>query len=345
LITFIHEVLPNMVTWHEVWEHYVAFDKRICPWECYVEEEVRPYFPETMLRFRLKDSNNVPDTTHEFGGVAGGQTPQGYVLPPIVFPKPSVNTTSPSDPKVQGSATGPVGDSDSSSDSWEEEDLADVDLSEDERLQRMMVADAHKLHKLRQAVVKGLGITIEIHGDYVYQGVLHEVIFSRETKFSEPPSHLLEPYQLAYKEIERIGVHSQGGFPASCIWAALGVPRGDVDIGVFKIGQGVFIRYAHAHSEALDMRNLPEQIRADLPLDWAVMFGTSENPVDLELTERMMNITSQLDPTGKQYIRPWQVHLLKLPIRSGELGTPAARVCKVAGQWDDYRRIDRKSVV
>jgi hypothetical protein len=87
------------------------------------------------------------------------------------------------------------------------------------------------------------------------------------------------------------------------------------------------------------MRNLPEQIRADLPLDWAVMFGTSENPVDLELTERMSVITSQLDSTGKQYIRPWQVHLLKLPIRSGELGTPAARVCKVAGQWDDYRRI------
>jgi hypothetical protein len=51
----------------------------------------------------------------------------------------------------------------------------------------------------------------------------------------------------------------------------------------------------------------------------------------------MMNITSQLDSTGLQYIRPWQIHLLKLPIRSGELGTPAARVCKVVGQWDDYR--------
>jgi hypothetical protein len=130
-----------------------SFDKRICPWECYVDEEVRPYFPETMLRFRLKDSGNVPDTTHEFGGVAGGQTPQGYILPPIVFPEPPVNTTSPSDPKVPGSLKGPVGDSDSSSDSWEEEDLADVDLSEDERAQRMMVADAHQLHKLRQAVV------------------------------------------------------------------------------------------------------------------------------------------------------------------------------------------------
>jgi hypothetical protein len=51
LITFIHEVFLNMVTWHEIWEHYAAFDRRICPWECYKDEEVRPYFPDTMLRF------------------------------------------------------------------------------------------------------------------------------------------------------------------------------------------------------------------------------------------------------------------------------------------------------
>jgi hypothetical protein len=115
------------------------------------------------------------------------------------------------------------------------------------------------------------------------------------------------------------------------------VPRNDIEVGVFKIGQGIYVRYAHAQSGALDMRNLPEQIRAELPLDWAVLFGTSESPIDKELTERMMNITSQLDSVANQYIRPWQIHLLKLPIRSGELGTPAARVCKVVGQWDDFR--------
>jgi hypothetical protein len=53
----------------------------------------------------------------------------------------------------------------------------------------------------------------------------------------------------------------------------------------------------------------------------------------------MFCITSQLDSTGHQYIRPWQIHLLKLPIRSGELGTPAAKVCRVSGQWDDFRRV------
>jgi hypothetical protein len=220
-ITFIHEVFLNMVTWHEIWEHYSEFDKRICPWECYVDEELRPYYPETMLTFKLKDAHNVPDTTHEFGGVAGGKTPRGEILPPIVFPKAPINTTSPADPKVSGSATGQLGasvtGSGSSSDSWEEEDIADVDLSEEERSQRMAVADGHKLHKLQQAVVKGLGITIEIRGGYAFQDVLHEVVFSKEIKVSEPPSHLLEPYQLAYKEIEQIGMIYQGGLPASCV--------------------------------------------------------------------------------------------------------------------------------
>jgi hypothetical protein len=82
------------------------------------------------------------------------------------------------------------------------------------------------------------------------------------------------------------------------------------------------------------MMNLPEQVRAELPLDWSVSCGTSANPVDQELTNRMVSIT-----TSAQDGRFWQIHLLKPPLRSGELGTPAARVCKAIGQWDDFRCI------
>jgi hypothetical protein len=57
------------------------------------------------------------------------------------------------------------------------------------------------------------------------------------------------------------------------------------------------------------MANLPERILAELPNDWAITFGTSENPKDQELTGRLMCITSQLDQTGTSYIRPWQVRL------------------------------------
>jgi hypothetical protein len=124
----------------------------------------------------------------------------------------------------------------------------------------------------------------------------------------------------------------QGGLPVSCVWAASGVSREDIDIAVFKLGQGVYVRYGHRESCALNMMNLPEQVRAELLWDWSVLFGTSSNPIDLGLTNRMVEITR-----SAQDGRFWQIHLLKIPLRSGELGTPAARVCKAIGQWDDFR--------
>jgi hypothetical protein len=161
-ITFIHEVFLNMVTWREIWGHYSNIDRRICPWDCYVDEEKRPYFMDTMLSFRLKKGIEIPDTTHEFGGVSGGQTPHGDIHLPIVFPAPPIDTTSPADPKVQGSATGQLTQgSDSSSDSWEDEEIPE-EASDEQRLQMVAEADAHKLHKMTQAVAKGLGITVEI---------------------------------------------------------------------------------------------------------------------------------------------------------------------------------------
>jgi hypothetical protein len=105
------------------------------------------------------------------------------------------------------------------------------------------------------------------------------------------------------------------------------------------MGQGVIARYSHKKSMALSMSNLPERIRAALPLDWSVSFGTSANPVDLELSTRTANITSQLDPSNGQYMLPWQVHLTKASLRTGELGLPAAEVYKAVGGWDDYRCI------
>jgi hypothetical protein len=185
------------------------------------------------------------------------------VFPPIIFPKPAINTTSPSNPKVSGSFAGQVDaeeepDSDSSSDSWEEADLE----------------DEHKMCKLRQAIVKGQPITIEIRAEYVYGGGVHEVILSREFKVGKPPSHILEPYQLAYKQIEQIGAGYQGGLPSSCIWTDLNLPRDRIEVTVSKRGAGIYVRYGFSGSSALDMANLPERIRVVLPLDWTNTFAS-----------------------------------------------------------------------
>jgi hypothetical protein len=181
--------------------------------------------------------------------------------------------------------------------------------------------------------LKRVPITIEIGASYVYDDVTHQAVFSKEVKITHTPSHVLELLQLSYKQIEQIGLNFQGGLPASLIWADSGVSREDIEIGVLKIGQGIYVRYAYAQDEALDMKNLPEQIKAALPLGWTVSFGTSANPIDRELTERMAQITvSHSHP-------PWQIHLAKTSLRIGELGTPGAEVYKAIGSWDDFRQI------
>jgi hypothetical protein len=70
-ITYISKIIPNMVTWQEIHGRFSSFDKRIPPFDCYMNEENRPYYPETRLEFRLAKDVEIPDTTREFGGGAG----------------------------------------------------------------------------------------------------------------------------------------------------------------------------------------------------------------------------------------------------------------------------------
>jgi hypothetical protein len=199
--------------------------------------------------------------------------------------------------------------------------------------------DVHKVHQLKQAIVKGQSLTIEIRAEYAWDSVLHEAIFSKEFKGVPIPMHILEPYQAAYKQIEQIGLSYQGGLPQSCVWTAMGLTREQIDVSIAKKGSGVYARYGLVGSQALDMVNLPERIRAELPNDWVVTFGSSENPKDGDLTSRLMCITSKLDPTGRQYEFPWQIRLERVQLRTGEGGDSAANLYKVSGSWDDERTI------
>jgi hypothetical protein len=159
------QVIPNMETWENKHAHFASYDRRILPYSCYVEEENRPYYPETIIVCRLKDGEDPPDTTKEQGGAAGGTSREGYYLPPIEFPAPAIDTTGGT--KVQGADRGQVAmDSDSSSDSAEDEDGV----------------DDHKLHHLAQAAVKEQLLTIEIRAEYLWAGRLYEAIFSKSNQ-------------------------------------------------------------------------------------------------------------------------------------------------------------------
>jgi hypothetical protein len=160
------------------------------------------------LTFRLKDGEEPPDTTGEFGGAAGGKSRDGHVLAPIIFPKAPTDL---SVGKLTGALRGPVG-TDSSSDSAEDEDGV----------------DDHKL------------LTIEIRAEYTWQGDLHEAIFAKTSRNQAAPAEVLAPLQLAYQEIDQISRTFQGGgSPHSCVWTASALPRSAIEITVTKEGEGI----------------------------------------------------------------------------------------------------------
>jgi hypothetical protein len=144
--------IQNMATWQAIHAHFSGYDLRIPPYSCHIEEETRPYYPETMITFRLKKGEEPPDTRNQPGGVSGGFSREGYLLPPIVTPPPEIDTKGES--KVNGAKHGTPGTGESLSNS-------SSDSGEDDENE-----ETHKLHQLSQAAVKVLQLTVEIKAEY-----------------------------------------------------------------------------------------------------------------------------------------------------------------------------------
>jgi hypothetical protein len=60
-----------------------------------------------MIIFRLKKGEEPPDTRNQPGGVSGGFSREGYLLPPIIAPPPEIDTTGGS--KMHGAKQGSPG--------------------------------------------------------------------------------------------------------------------------------------------------------------------------------------------------------------------------------------------
>jgi hypothetical protein len=277
-IKFILEVIPNMATWAEIHAHFSSFDERIPPFDCYVNEEIRPYYPDELLEFKIVKGMEIPDTSKGFEGAAGGISRGGFLLPAIVFPKAPIDI---SEGKVQGGkreVLDDTGGTDSYSDSIEDEEGE----------------DDHKLRRLVQAAAKGQEMTVEIRGEYLYGGQYHEAIFAKTFKGMSKPDHMIEPLKVAHRQVEQVGKALQGGgLPQSCVWTTLGLPRDQIEVAVIKKGLGVHVRYGFSASTALDMENLPQRVRAEFGGGCSITFGTSEDPRDGGLTERLVYITAQ----------------------------------------------------
>jgi hypothetical protein len=153
----------------------------------------------------------------------------------------------------------------------------------------------------------------------------------------EAPSDILVPSQIAYAQLNQLGIYYHGGgLPQACKWTTEAVARNQMDIAVFKYGTGVHVRYGFKESTALEMANSPSRVRVELPQGWAAIFGVSECPQDGELTTRLACITSHCD-TVSGFTTPWQIRLEGQPWRIGEEGDICATALPPQGRWDDGR--------
>jgi hypothetical protein len=62
-------------------------------WQISEHEDNRPYFEGSAIEFRLKPDVDVPDTTGNEGGAAGGTNSKIGVLPPIGFPTAPIDAS------------------------------------------------------------------------------------------------------------------------------------------------------------------------------------------------------------------------------------------------------------
>jgi hypothetical protein len=257
-------MIPNMTTWAEIHTHFAEGDQRIPPFHCYIDEEKGPHLDNTLLAFRPKDGADVQDTTGAFGRAAGGVSPKGNILPPIMFPRPSIDT---SKGKIAGGAKGPLkkpGDSDSDTDSMEHEE-GDEDFD--------------KLHELAHAVTREQPVTVEIRGGCPWNGRFELVVFAREFKKQPKPNHILEPMQAVFQAIKKLSVYYQRtDIPQSCLWTNAGLPREEAEMRVTKKGARVHLSFGYRGSFALDMANARSRFRVELIEGWSITFRTSETP-------------------------------------------------------------------
>jgi hypothetical protein len=154
-ITYQEHDASNMVTRQEIYTQYAQDDPRIPPLTEYIEEDTRPYQTGNLVSFKLKKFIEITDRSNEGPGRDGGDNGRKIVLPPIIYGKPPINTTSPLDPKVQGSATGPIGKQTS-----DESDSFPTDSEED------VSGYEHRLARIAQAVHNHEPIMVIFVGEF-----------------------------------------------------------------------------------------------------------------------------------------------------------------------------------
>jgi hypothetical protein len=125
----------------------------------------------------------------------GGDNGNKIILPPIIYGATPINTADPSDPKVQGSATGPIGKQTS-----DESDSFPTDSEED------VIGYEHRLARIAQAVHNHEPIMVIFVGEFQgYQDRLAQCEF-RLSYTGPAPATMQEFFEFNWRRLCDISI-------------------------------------------------------------------------------------------------------------------------------------------
>jgi hypothetical protein len=277
-----------MATRHALHAQARTFDPRIPPFEEYIEEDSRPYQNGDLISFKLKKFINSTDLSNEGPGRNGGDNGHGTPPPMIIYGAAPIDTTSPKDPKVQGSATGSIGKQSVLDDS--ESDSFPTDSEED------LIGYEHRLARIAQAIHNHEPVLFVIVGEFKgYQDQHSQCEFRLE--YTEGIKNTMQEYfETNWRRICDISMAFGGNsVPGSLVWTRNQVTDDILHAPVYRFGKGVKARFQDKTSAAKPMSTFEATFVVDLNWGLSIAFPAAPRLTDATLMQYMVNITASWD--------------------------------------------------
>jgi hypothetical protein len=306
-IMFPNSHIGNMFTRSEIHEHYSGIDPRIPPLSQYEETDDRPYIQHKPVNFYLNQGIPIDNRSDEGPGRLGGDNGTYIDLPGISYGKPSIDTTDPSNPKVQGALKGTPGDQGDSEDSCPTDSSSDT------------IGEEHRLTQIAQAIHRHEPVMVHIRGHFKGDKDEEAICEFRRPHVGPPPTSLKDLFKAAFREIADLAVFMQStGIPGALYWTIVPLTDENISGTVQKIGVGISVIYERKRTPSHSMEDLPTKYALPLPGNWTIVFGAEEGASDAVLMQYLINITAPWD--GRKYGKPWLTILVAQPWRRSDTG-------------------------
>jgi hypothetical protein len=300
-ITFPDNNVSNMTTRQEIYDHFSPEDPRIPPFAEYIEEESRPYHDGDLVRFNLKGFIEITDRSNESPGRNGGDNGRKFILPPIIYGKPPLDTSDPNFPKIYGGSKAPIDSDESESDSFP------TDSEED----TFETGYAHCLARINHAIHNDEPIMVVFVGAFQgYRDQVSQCEFRVDFTDKVEQHSMPEFFEVNWQKVCGFS-QSMGGdsVPGALTWTRNKLTDQVSVTDAKRFGRGLKVRFQHKDTldvpAGIPMSEFEATFVIDLPYGLSIAFPAAQNLTDATLMQYMCNLTASWD--GTTWSKPWNI--------------------------------------